>query len=40
MKKSKFQQEIKGTAACMKRLVRVTKGCGQLFSNSNYFVDS
>ena len=30
MKTSKFQQQIKGTAACMKRLMMDTKECGQL----------
>ena len=40
MKKSTFQSELGGTAACMKRLDIATKGCGQLTSNDNYFSDS
>ena len=40
MKSDKFQQHIRGTAACMKRLMIDTKGCGQLVSNENYFSDS
>ena len=40
MKKSKFQSELGGTAACMKRLAIATKGCGQLTSNNTYFSDS
>ena len=37
---SKFQQDIEGTAACMKRLIISTKGCNQLTSNDTYFADS
>ena len=37
MKKSTFQSELGGTAACMKRLSIATKGCGQLTSNDTYF---
>ena len=40
MKKSSFQSELGGTAACMKRLDVSTKGCGQLTSNDTYFSDS
>ena len=40
MKKSTFQSELGGTAACMKRLAIDTKGCGQLTSNNTYFSDS
>ena len=40
MKKSTFQSELGGTAACMKRLAIDTKGCGQLTSNDTYFADS
>ena len=29
-KTAEFQQQIGGTAACMKRLVMDTKGCGKL----------
>ena len=39
MKKSTFQNELGGTAACMKILAISTKGCGQLTSNSTYFDD-
>ena len=37
MEKSKFQSELGGTEACMKRLAISTKGCGQLTSNDTYF---
>ena len=40
MKKSRFQSELGGTAACMKRLAIATKGCGQLTSNDTCFADS
>ena len=40
MKKSTFQVELGGTAACMKILAIATKGCGQLTSNDTYFADS
>ena len=40
MKKSIFQSELGGTAACMKRLDIDTKGCGQLTSSDTYFADS
>ena len=40
MKKSIFQSELGGTAACMKRLAIATKGCGQLTSNYTYFTNS
>ena len=40
MKKSTFQSELGGTAACMKRQAIATKGCGQLTSNATYFADS
>ena len=39
MKKSTFQSELGGSAACMKRLAIATKGCGQLTSNDTYFDD-
>ena len=38
-KKSKFQNVLGGTAACMKRRAISTKGCGQLTSNDTYFSD-
>ena len=40
MKTSKFQKDIGGTTAFMKRLSISTKGCGQLTSNDTYFADS
>ena len=40
MKKSTFQSELGGTAACMKRLAIATKWCVQLTSNDTYFADS
>ena len=40
MKKSTFQSELGGTAACMKRLAIAAKGCVQLTSNDTYFADS
>ena len=40
MKKSTFQSEMGGTAACMKQLAIATKRCGQLASNDTYFADS
>ena len=40
MKKSTFQSELGGTAACMKRLSIATRGCGQLTSNDTYFANS
>ena len=40
MKKSTFQSELGGTAACMKRLAISTKVCVQLKSNDTYFSDS
>ena len=40
MKTLNFQKYIGGTAACMKRLMMVTKGCGQLTSNDTYFANS
>ena len=40
MKKSTFQSELGGTAACMKRLSIATKGYGQLTSNDTYFSNS
>ena len=35
-----FQQDIGGTDACMKRVMKATKGCGQLSSNDTFFADS
>ena len=40
MKASNLQQEIGGTAACMKILMMSTKGYVQLTSNYTYFADS
>ena len=40
MTASKFQQQTGGTVACTKRLMMVTKGCGQLTSTDTYFYDS
>ena len=39
VKASKFQQDIKGTEVCMKRLIMATKRCRQLTSNDAYFSD-
>ena len=39
-KAKKFQQHIRGTTACMKRLIMDTKGCDQMMSNGTYFSDS
>ena len=39
MKASKFQHDIKGTSAYMKRLMMDTKSCSQLTSNDTYFSD-
>ena len=39
MKKSTVQSVLVGTAACMKRIAIVTKGCGQLTSKDTYFAD-
>ena len=39
-KTENFQQQIRGTAAFMKRLMMATKGCVQLTSNDTYFYDS
>ena len=36
---STFQQQIRGTAACMKRLMVDTKGCGKMTSYNTYFSD-
>ena len=36
----KFQKEIRGTTACMKRLAIDTKGCVQLTLNDTSFADS
>ena len=38
-KASDYQQDIGGTAACMKRIMKSTKECGQLSSNSTHFYD-
>ena len=40
MKTSKFQKDLGGTTACMKRLAIDNKRCGQLISNDTYFYDS
>ena len=37
---AKFQQHIRRTAVCTKRLMMAEKGCGQLTSNYTYFFDS
>ena len=39
MKTSNFQKYLGGTAACMKRQMMATKGCGKLTSNDTYFDD-
>ena len=39
MKKSTFQSELGGNAACMKRLAISIKRCGQLTSKDTYFAD-
>ena len=36
MKLSHFQKYIRSTAACMKRLMMDTKGCGNMTSNDTY----
>ena len=38
-KTAEFQQQIGGTAACITRLIRDTKGCDQMTSNETYFTD-
>ena len=40
MKTYKFQHDIRGTDYCMKRIVKVTNGCGKLSSNDTLFSDS
>ena len=35
-----FQPQIRGTGACMKIIMKSTKGCGQLSSNETFFSDS
>ena len=40
MKKSKFQNVLGGTTACMKILAIANKGCVQLTSNDTYFADT
>ena len=40
MNKASFLQKIGSTSACMKRLSRYKKGCGQLMSNDTYFSGS
>ena len=39
-KASYFQQHIRGTAACMNRVMKATTGCGQLSSNDTLFFDT
>ena len=39
LKASSFQQDIRGTAACMKMIMKATKGCDQLSSNDTFFDD-
>ena len=39
MKSFSFQQQIRKEADCMKRIMRATKGCGQLSSNYTFFAD-
>ena len=39
MKTLKFKQEILRTGAYVKRIIRSTKGCGQMSSNYTYFSD-
>ena len=34
-----FQRYIVGTAACMKRIMKATKGCGQLSYKDTLFSD-
>ena len=38
MKTLKFQKDVGGTSACMKRIIKANKGYGQLSSNNNFFV--
>ena len=38
-KTSKYQNDLGGTIACMKRIDIATKGCVQLESNDTYFAD-
>ena len=40
MKTPEFQQDIRGTADCTNRIMKDTKGCGQLSSNASFFSDS
>ena len=37
METSKFQKDLKGIIACLKRLAISSKGCGKLKSNDTYF---
>ena len=39
-KTSEFKKCVGGNAACMKRTLIATKGCGKLTSNDTYFADS
>ena len=39
MNKPKFQKNIMGAAACIKRLMMAKKKCIQLTSNDTYFSD-
>ena len=40
IKKLNFQEYLRGTALCIRRLVISTEGCIKLTSNDTYFVDS
>ena len=40
MKTLDSQHQIVGTSSLTKRLMKNTKGCGQLTSNNTYFADS
>ena len=33
------QKDNGGMAACMKKIMKATKGCGQLLSNDTFFSD-
>ena len=39
MKTVEFQQNIRGTEVCMKRIMISKKGCGHITPKDNYFTD-
>ena len=40
MKALDLQNDIRGVAVCMKRIMKATEGCGKLSSNKTLFSDS